>query len=132
MKNRKILAIIISIFAVCTALGVTAAAAYDSSEDPLITWSYLRDIFKPEILDIIDERFEEYDVFLSEPKEEETETETSIPEEDLAEQDEYQRRLDLCKQCQWLNQGICRKCGCFVEARAYRQKSVCPHEHPRW
>lgn len=56
----------------------------------------------------------------------------SIPEEDLAEQDEYQRRLDLCKQCQWLNQGICRKCGCFVEARAYRQKSVCPHEHPRW
>ena len=56
----------------------------------------------------------------------------SISEEEKADAQEYQRRLELCRQCQWLNQGVCGKCGCFVEARACRQKAVCPHEHPRW
>ena len=89
MKNKKNLTIIASILAVCAAFGVTVAAAYDSSEDPLITWSYLRDIFKPEILDIIDERFEEYDIFLRESEEEkEWESEENIPEDNYTEPSE--------------------------------------------
>lgn len=64
MNKSKVLKILASILAVAAALGITVAAAYDSSEDPLITWSYLRDIFKPEILDAVDERFEEYEVIL--------------------------------------------------------------------
>ncbi len=56
----------------------------------------------------------------------------SIPEEEQTECVEYDRRLEICKQCDWLNQGVCGKCGCFVEARAYRKSSYCPHEHPRW
>lgn len=74
-----------SVLAAAAALSITVAAAYDSSEDPLITWSYLRDIFKPEILEAIDERFEEYDVLLEEREEEteeqEEETEEYYPEE---------------------------------------------------
>lgn len=81
MKNNKFVKILASTLAVAAALGITVAAAYDSSEDPLITWSYLRDIFKPEILDAVDEkvdeRFEEYDILL-ENKKDETE---EIPEE---------------------------------------------------
>jgi len=93
MKNKKIFTITALVLAVTAALGITAAAAYDSSEDPLITWSYLRDIFKPEILDIIDERFAEYEVLLEnlekaeeteapeEPIETEAPDETEAPEE---------------------------------------------------
>ena len=92
MKNKKLLSIIASALAVCAAFGVTVAAAYDSSEDPLITWSYLRDIFKPEILDYIDDHFEEYDVLLNEMKTEETEEpevseEETVPEETVPEED---------------------------------------------
>lgn len=56
----------------------------------------------------------------------------SVPPEEQAEEREYHRRLELCKACDWLRQGICGKCGCFVEARAYRSGAVCPHELPRW
>lgn len=56
----------------------------------------------------------------------------SIPVIERTEEQEYRQRLEKCRLCQWLNQGICGKCGCFVEARAFRRKAVCPHEHPRW
>ena len=52
--------------------------------------------------------------------------------EEQAAQEEYERRLKRCRTCQWLRQGVCGKCGCFVEARAYRKRAVCPHEEPRW
>ena len=57
---------------------------------------------------------------------------SSIAEEERAEDAIYQKRLLLCRECEWLRQGICGKCGCFVEARAYRAKAACPHEHSRW
>lgn len=66
MQKNKMIKILAAVLAVAGALGITVAAAYDSSEDPLITWSYLRDIFKPEILDAVDKRFEEYDIVLEE------------------------------------------------------------------
>lgn len=71
MKTNKIIKILASVLAVAAALGIAAAAAYDSSEDPLITWSYLRDIFKPEILEEVDKRFEEYDIVLEDKETEE-------------------------------------------------------------
>lgn len=84
MKNNKPIKILASTLAAAAALGITVAAAYDSSEDPLITWSYLRDIFKPEILDAVDEkvdeRFEEYDILLEDKKDEtEDEDEETAP-----------------------------------------------------
>lgn len=45
--------------AVVAAIGVTAAAAYDSSEDPLITLSYLTKIFKTELLEELNNSIED-------------------------------------------------------------------------
>ncbi|MCH5268182.1 MAG: hypothetical protein J1E62_07545 [Lachnospiraceae bacterium] len=47
-------------------------------------------------------------------------------------EDKYERRLALCRECDSLYQGICGKCGCFVEVRAVRKIGKCPHEEPRW
>ena len=59
MKKKKII-IIASIAALVAGLAMTVAAAYDSSSDPLITLSYLRDVFKSELMTEIDEKLAEY------------------------------------------------------------------------
>lgn len=56
----------------------------------------------------------------------------SYPEESKVSEDIYEKRLGFCKECECLNQGICTKCGCFVEARALKKIGYCPHERPRW
>lgn len=38
----------------------------------------------------------------------------------------YEERLGICKECDMLFQGMCRKCGCYVELRAAVIKNVCP------
>lgn len=45
---------------------------------------------------------------------------------------EYERRLAICRGCNYLREGICGKCGCFVEARALRRYGSCPCEEPYW
>lgn len=42
----------------------------------------------------------------------------------------YEARLDVCRRCDMLLQGMCRKCGCYVELRAAVRGNVCPDE--RW
>ena len=50
MNHPKKIRTIIAAASVALTLGVTVlAASYDSSEDPLISLSYLTNIFKPEI-----------------------------------------------------------------------------------
>ncbi len=44
----------------------------------------------------------------------------------------YQERLSQCRDCENLNEGICRICGCFVEFRAAIKGKACPAIHPRW
>ena len=56
----------------------------------------------------------------------------AFPDEMKAEQATYESRLKFCRACDALHQGICTKCGCFVEARALKKKAGCPHEIPRW
>lgn len=56
----------------------------------------------------------------------------SFDESIRAEDEEYERRLQLCRECESLREGICAKCGCYVEARALRQQAHCPHEMSRW
>ncbi|MBP3368690.1 MAG: hypothetical protein J6L71_04575 [Clostridia bacterium] len=63
MKKNKIV-IISVILAIVTALGITVAAAYDSSEDPLVSLSYLLDVFEPELFDKFETRFNELEDFL--------------------------------------------------------------------
>lgn len=40
---------------------------------------------------------------------------------------EYQRRLAVCQDCEYLSCGTCNACGCYVELRAATQRSHCPY-----
>lgn len=39
----------------------------------------------------------------------------------------YEERLAICKSCDYLEEGMCRACGCFVELRAAVKKNVCSY-----
>lgn len=49
-----------------------------------------------------------------------------IPEHKKAAAPLYEERLSICKDCKWLVMGTCRKCGAYVEARAYTADAHCP------
>lgn len=40
----------------------------------------------------------------------------------------YEERLNICKECDYLNEGTCQACGCFVELRAAVKKNKCPYK----
>ena len=44
----------------------------------------------------------------------------------------YRRRLKSCKSCDMLFEAMCRKCGCYVEARAANKDLHCPKSDPLW
>ena len=37
-----------------------------------------------------------------------------IPADDKTPEEEYERRLSICKECEKLLSGMCRMCGCYV------------------
>lgn len=39
--------------------------------------------------------------------------------------DTYEKRLNICKQCDYLEAGTCLACGCYVELRAAVNKNKC-------
>jgi hypothetical protein len=45
---------------------------------------------------------------------------------------EYKSRLNICKSCDNLINGMCKVCGCFVEMRAAVKKNYCPNVEKRW
>jgi len=42
--------------------------------------------------------------------------------------DRYEERLDLCRECDLLLEGMCRTCGCYVELRAAMIHNTCPNQ----
>lgn len=83
MKKKKI--VIASVLAAAVAgLALSVAAAYDSSSDPLISLSYLRDVFKKELLEEIDQKLED---FTPSQTEEKTEDDFFFPTENETEND---------------------------------------------
>lgn len=48
------------------------------------------------------------------------------------EEEEYKKRLDICKGCDNLINGMCKICGCFVEMRAAVKKNYCPDIEKCW
>ncbi|MBQ3140565.1 MAG: hypothetical protein IJC25_01220 [Clostridia bacterium] len=56
----------------------------------------------------------------------------SLSDELRADPAVYTQRLAACRACDCLLDGMCRKCGCFVEVRAAKKALGCPHEQPRW
>lgn len=49
-----------------------------------------------------------------------------LSESDKVSEDEYEKRLGFCKDCDNLISGVCMKCGCYVEFRAAFKKQKCP------
>lgn len=45
----------------------------------------------------------------------------------VAEQ-EYEKRLNFCRDCEKLISGTCLACGCYVELRAIAKSARCPHK----
>ena len=52
-----------------------------------------------------------------------------LDEEIKAENPLYEERLQTCKACSSLQNGVCRVCGCFVEMRAAVRTNKCPSKH---
>ena len=57
---------------------------------------------------------------------------SNLPEEDRTPEEEYERRLSKCRECDHLLSGMCRICGCFVEMRAAIVVRHCPDSTPEW
>ena len=38
----------------------------------------------------------------------------------------YAQRLDICRECDDLTNGMCAQCGCFAELRAAKKDMRCP------
>lgn len=55
-----------------------------------------------------------------------------MPEDKKAPSELYSKRLDICKQCERLENGICAECGCFVELRAAAKANYCPSVYKYW
>jgi hypothetical protein len=53
----------------------------------------------------------------------------AIPEEERTPSERYEQRLDTCRQCDNLLQGMCKACGCYVELRAAKEAGGCPYHH---
>lgn len=50
----------------------------------------------------------------------------SLPEDQKAGPGTYAARLDICKACPDLKNGMCAQCGCFAEVRAAKKRLGCP------
>ena len=49
---------------------------------------------------------------------------SALKEADMVSDEEYERRLDICGECDRLNAGTCMSCGCYVEIRAAAKRYV--------
>lgn len=56
----------------------------------------------------------------------------AMPQEERANPELYEKRLDKCRECSFLSAGTCLKCGCYVELRAARLNAYCPCEERVW
>ena len=52
---------------------------------------------------------------------------SALPVGELVSEDVTARRLEICKDCEKINQGTCLACGCYVEIRAATRKGKCPY-----
>ena len=50
------------------------------------------------------------------------------PQRERTPEDQYARRLEACKSCDYLEAGTCTACGCYVELRAASKRGTCPYK----
>ncbi len=53
----------------------------------------------------------------------------AIKVSDRVSDEEYEKRLKRCQECDKLNAGTCQACGCYVEIRAVAKVSRCPKKY---
>ena len=53
------------------------------------------------------------------------------PNQERSDGDLIKYRLDICKQCPWLDKRLvkCRKCGCFMKLKSTLRQAKCPIGH---
>lgn len=56
----------------------------------------------------------------------------NFPSDKKADKITYENRLEICKQCDNLTDGMCSLCGCFVELRAIKKNMYCPDVPKKW
>lgn len=56
----------------------------------------------------------------------------NLPPEWKAGEADYQRRLEQCRACEHLINGMCELCGCFVEVRAAKKNQRCAGTPQKW
>lgn len=56
----------------------------------------------------------------------------SIDTEHKVNEEIYKSRLEICRLCDMLSDGMCILCGCFVEVRAIKKIGNCPHIPHKW
>jgi hypothetical protein len=52
----------------------------------------------------------------------------ALPPEELVSDTALSGRLQICQDCEKINQGTCLACGCYVEIRAATKKGKCPYK----
>lgn len=52
----------------------------------------------------------------------------AIPEDDKAANYILEKRILVCKGCNYFQDGLCRACGCYVSLRAAVKKQSCPYK----
>lgn len=55
-----------------------------------------------------------------------------IPEDDKVSKQLYEERLEICKECEALLNGMCQLCGCYIEMRAVMKIRSCPAVPAKW
>ena len=55
-----------------------------------------------------------------------------MPEGQRADAETYRQRLECCRGCDALVNGLCGICGCFIELRAAKAEMHCPHPERFW
>ena len=56
----------------------------------------------------------------------------AYPEEKKADEATTAARLAVCRECESLANGMCGKCGCYVELRCLKKESCCADYPQKW
>ncbi|MCL2188233.1 MAG: DUF6171 family protein [Defluviitaleaceae bacterium] len=56
----------------------------------------------------------------------------NIPPEQKTPAAVYEKRLQICKSCTHLLNGMCVLCGCYIELRAAKKNQQCVEDANRW
>lgn len=69
---------------------------------------------------LIGQQAEDYLRFIAENK-------SAMPVSSRASEQEIDRRITICEECDYLTGPTCRACGCYVELRTLRKGASCPY-----